>query len=63
MDEPTSAVDQETDARIQRILATALRGRTVVTIAHRLETLRRSDRIIEIDAGRVVREGPAAAFF
>jgi ABC-type multidrug transport system fused ATPase/permease subunit len=63
MDEPTASVDSETDAKIQNLLAGAFSGKTVITIAHRLDTLRRYDRIIEIENGRLKREGPATAFF
>jgi ABC-type multidrug transport system fused ATPase/permease subunit len=57
MDEPTSGVDSITDAIIQRVLASALGDRTIITIAHRLETLARMDRIVELRAGRVVLDG------
>lgn len=57
MDEPTSGVDTITDAVIQRVLRTALADRTVITIAHRLETLARVDRIVELRDGRVVQDG------
>ncbi|WKZ56745.1 MAG: ATP-binding cassette domain-containing protein [Bdellovibrionota bacterium] len=57
MDEPTSGVDSITDAIMQRVLRTALHDRTVITIAHRIETLARVDRIIELQAGKVLRDG------
>jgi ABC-type multidrug transport system fused ATPase/permease subunit len=57
MDEPTSGVDVITDSIIQSVLRTALADRTVITIAHRLETLARVDRIIELHQGAVVRDG------
>lgn len=57
MDEPTSGVDTITDAAIQRVLRSSLRDRTIITIAHRLETLARQDRIIELEAGAVLRDG------
>jgi ATP-binding cassette subfamily C (CFTR/MRP) protein 1 len=53
MDEPTSGLDPETDARISEILRTALRDKTVLTIAHRQESLGNYDRIIEMQSGRV----------
>jgi len=53
MDEPTSGLDPETDARISEILRTALRDKTVLTIAHRKESLGSYDRIIEMRNGRV----------
>jgi len=61
MDEPTSAVDTITDAAIQAVLATALADRTIITIAHRLETLARMDRIVELEDGVIVRDGPREA--
>jgi len=61
MDEPTSGVDTITDAIMQSVLRSALADRTILTIAHRLETLARMDRIIELDNGRVVRDGAPAA--
>jgi len=57
LDEATSAVDNETEAAIQRSLVTATVGRTSVVIAHRLSTVRSADRIIVLEAGRVVEEG------
>jgi ABC-type multidrug transport system fused ATPase/permease subunit len=60
MDEPTSGVDTITDAAIQQVLRTELHDRTIITIAHRLETLARQDRIIELEAGRVIRDGKPA---
>ena len=48
MDEPTSGLDPETDARISEVLHTALADRTVLTIAHRRESLRTYDRIVEM---------------
>jgi ABC-type multidrug transport system fused ATPase/permease subunit len=55
MDEPTSGLDRETDARIGMVLENALKGKTVITIAHRMQSLQRYDRIIEMQAGQVVR--------
>jgi ATP-binding cassette subfamily B protein len=57
LDEATSAVDNETEAAIQRSLAQVGRGRTVVVIAHRLSTVRHADRIHVLEAGRVVESG------
>lgn len=54
MDEPTSGLDPQTDARISEILHTALRDCTVITIAHRRESLHRYDAVIEMSAGAVV---------
>jgi ABC-type multidrug transport system fused ATPase/permease subunit len=60
MDEPTSGVDTITDAIIQSVLRTALHDRTIITIAHRLETLARMDRIIELHDGAIIRDGKPA---
>jgi ATP-binding cassette subfamily B protein len=57
LDEATSAVDNETEAAIQRSLARVARDRTVVVIAHRLSTIRHADRIYVISGGRVVDTG------
>jgi ABC-type multidrug transport system fused ATPase/permease subunit len=58
LDEPTSSVDNITDAKIQSVLHGAFAGRTVIAIAHRLETLYRYDMIVEIGQGRILRSGP-----
>lgn len=57
LDEATSAVDNETEAAIQRSLARVSRDRTTIVIAHRLSTIRHADRIHVLDAGRVVEAG------
>jgi ATP-binding cassette subfamily B protein len=58
LDEATSAVDPATEVRLQRALDSLTRGRTTVTIAHRLATAEASDEVIVFDAGRVVQRGP-----
>lgn len=56
-DEATSALDQETEFKLTEVLDT-LRGRlTTITIAHRLSTVRRCDRLCYLDGGRIVAEG------
>ena len=57
LDEATSAVDNETEAAIQRSLETLTQGRTTVVIAHRLSTIRHADRIYVLDRGRVTEAG------
>lgn len=57
LDEATSSVDTESEQRIQESLKIVSEGRTVISIAHRLSTLRDADRIYVIDAGRLVESG------
>lgn len=57
LDEATSAVDNVTESALQKELENLLKGKTVITIAHRLSTVIRSDRILVMENGRVVEEG------
>lgn len=57
LDEATSAVDNETEAAIQRSLIRASEGRTTVIVAHRLSTIRHADRIVVLEKGSVVEQG------
>ena len=57
LDEATSAVDNETEAAIQRSLEKLVVGRTTLIIAHRLSTVRHADVIHVVDAGRIVESG------
>jgi ATP-binding cassette subfamily B protein len=57
LDEATASVDSDTEARLQRALEVAVRGRTALVIAHRLSTIRAADRIVVFHKGRVVESG------
>jgi len=57
LDEATSAVDNETEAALQRSIEQVTRGRTAIIIAHRLSTIRNADRIIVLEDGKVVEDG------
>jgi ATP-binding cassette subfamily B protein len=60
LDEATSAVDPATEVRLGRALDGLTRGRTAISIAHRLSTAQAADEVIVFDGGRVVQRGPHA---
>jgi ATP-binding cassette subfamily B protein len=57
LDEATAHLDSESEAAVQRALASALAGRTSLVIAHRLSTIREADQILVVDGGRIVERG------
>jgi ATP-binding cassette subfamily B protein len=57
LDEATSALDAESEAAVQHALTVLARDRTTLVVAHRLATVRRADRIVVMEAGRIVAVG------
>ena len=60
LDEATSNLDAQSEAAIQQALERLMRGRTTLVIAHRLATVLKADRIVVMDAGRIVAQGTHA---
>ena len=57
LDEATSALDSDSEAKIQKGLEILMEGKTVIAIAHRLSTLSHLDRIIYVEAGKIIEDG------
>jgi subfamily B ATP-binding cassette protein MsbA len=57
LDEATSALDSESERHVQSALETLMKGRTTLVLAHRLSTIERADRILVMEAGRIVERG------
>lgn len=57
LDEATSALDRESETAVQEALQRLMAGRTTLVVAHRLSTVRRADRIVVLEQGRVVEQG------
>src|SRR5690606_13987676 len=60
LDEATARMDPHTEARVVAAADRLLTGRTGVVVAHRLGTVERADRVVVLDHGRVVQQGPRA---
>ena len=58
LDEPTASLDMASEAAVNTAIEALAKGRTMITVAHRLHTIRNADRIVMLDAGHVVAEGP-----
>jgi subfamily B ATP-binding cassette protein MsbA len=61
LDEATSALDSESERLVQAAIAKLMKGRTTLVIAHRLSTVRDADKIVVMEAGRIVEMGPHEA--
>ena len=58
LDEATAALDGESEEAIREALSRLMRGRTVIAIAHRLATLRNFDRVVMLQGGKIIEDGP-----
>jgi ATP-binding cassette, subfamily B, bacterial len=58
LDEATSALDSESEFKVQEALNRLMQGRTVIAVAHRLSTLRDFDRIVVMQSGKILQDGP-----
>ncbi len=57
LDEATASLDSESEQEVQKALEVLMRDRTVIVVAHRLSTVRKADRILVMESGRIVEEG------
>jgi subfamily B ATP-binding cassette protein MsbA len=57
LDEATSSLDTDSESKIQRALESILPGRTTIVVAHRLSTIKKADRIVVMDKGRIIQQG------
>ena len=57
LDEATASVDPENEHEIQAALSALVRGKTIITIAHRLATIQNADRILVVEDGRIAQQG------
>ena len=60
LDEATSALDTESERLVQQALQRLMQGRTTLVIAHRLSTIEHADRVVVMEQGRIVEQGPHA---
>lgn len=58
LDEATSALDNESERLVQQALERLMHGRTSIIVAHRLTTIEQADRIVVMDEGRIIEQGP-----
>lgn len=58
LDEATSSLDSESERLVEEALATLMEGRTTLIIAHRLSTVQRADRLLVLEEGRIIEQGP-----
>jgi subfamily B ATP-binding cassette protein MsbA len=57
LDEATSSLDTDSESKIQKALESIMPGRTTIVVAHRLSTIKKADRIVVMDRGRIIQQG------